>query len=237
MVSEELRRFYEDNPLVYGGASREDLEQLAGIFELYPDSARLLSDREAVELPYFECRRCGTCCATVKYVAVSHEDVRRWVSQKRLDILDDLVIDRRRTPLMALKKDRISAAKAEATSTLEDTGLSENGHTFELLYVTKLLECVVYIKRRDGACTFLVDEEGMAACGIQDTKPRVCKKFPYYMGKFTDSRLLKEDSFCPSLSEYSSGHSMSTLASTSPLIRVGVWSQEYLTFGGREKRR
>ncbi len=236
MVPEELQRFYSDNPLVYGSASREDLEQLSGIYELYPDSIRLLSDREAVELPNFECKRCGTCCARVKYVPVSHEDVKRWVSQKRLDILDALAIDRRRTPLLAAKKNAIEAAKDGARSLLESAGL-DSEHAFELLYVTTLLECAVYVKRRDGACAFLAYEGSAAACGIQGTKPRVCEKFPYYMGKYTDGRLLKEDSFCPSLSEYSRGHSMSTLTSASPLINVDAWSQEYLTLSEPEKRR
>ncbi len=198
MVSGELRRFWENNPLVYGSASPEDLEQLSGIYELYPDRVRLLSDREAVELPRFECRRCGACCAGVKYVAVCRADVERWVSQRRLDILGALAIDRRRTPLLAARKGEIGAAKAQARSLLESAGL-DSEHAFELLYVTAVLECAVYVKRRSGACTFLTYEGGMAACAIQDTKPRVCEKFPYYIGKFTDGRILKEDSFCPSI--------------------------------------
>jgi Fe-S-cluster containining protein len=198
MASEELQRFYDDNPLVYGGASRRDLEQLSGIYDLYPDSTMLLSDREAVELPHFECRRCGGCCATVKYVTVCQEDVKRWVSQKRLDILGELVIDRRRTPLLATRKGRIEVAKAGARSFLESAGL-DSEHAFELLYVAMLLECAIYVKRRDGACTFLAHGGSEAACGIQDTKPGVCEKFPYYMGRYTDGRLIREDSFCPSL--------------------------------------
>jgi Fe-S-cluster containining protein len=198
MAPEDLWRFYDDNPLVYGCARPEDLKQLAGIHELYPESIRLLSDREAVELPHFECRRCGACCATVKYVTVYHEDVKRWVSQKRLDILGALAIDRRRTPLLAVRKGGAAAAKAEARSLLESAGM-DSKHTYELIYVTKLLECAVYVKRRGGACTFLSFEGNTAACAIQATKPRVCEKFPYYIGKFTDGRLLKEDSFCPSL--------------------------------------
>jgi len=196
MVSKELKRFYDDNPLLYGPAGREDLEQLSSIFELYPDSVRLLSDREAVELPSFECQRCGQCCARVKYVTVSHEDVKRWVSRKRSDILDKLVVDGRRKPLMAARgKEAIRVAKIEARS------LSDDEHSFEILYLTALVECAVYIKRLDRACFFLIDDGGVAACSIHDTRPRVCEKFPYYLGKYTDRRLVKEDSFCPSLRE------------------------------------
>ncbi len=200
MAPEELQCFFDDNPLVYGSASPGDLEQLVSIFEVYPDRVRLLSDREAVELPRFECRRCGACCATIKYVTVSRQDVERWVSQKRLDILDSLVIDRRRTPLLAARRDRAEDARARARSLLESAGM-DSGHAFELLYVATLLECAVYVKRRAGACTFLNYVGGLASCAIQDTKPRACEKFPYYTGKYTDGRLIKEDSFCPSLSE------------------------------------
>ncbi|HTY91703.1 MAG TPA: YkgJ family cysteine cluster protein [Methanocella sp.] len=200
MASEELAQFFRANPQVYGHAGREDLDQLSRICELFPDSARLLSDAEAVELPMFECRRCGQCCSSVRYVTVCHADVKRWVAQKRLDILEGLVIDRRRTPLLAIRKDSIRAAKEEARALLAEAGL-EDEHVFEILYVTKLLECAVYVKRAGGACALLREDGGMATCGIQDTKPLVCEKFPYYIGNYTDGRLLKEDSFCPSLSD------------------------------------
>jgi len=198
MVSEDLRRFFDDNPLLYGGACREDIDQLSRISELYPDVARLLEDREAVELPVFECHRCGRCCSSVRYISVCHADVKRWAMQKRADVLGQLVVDRRRTPLLAMRRGAIEAAKAEARSLLAESELDDE-RFFELLYVTGLLECAVYVKRRDGVCTFLRHEEGGAACAIQDTKPRVCEKFPYYIGRYTDGRLLKEDSFCPSL--------------------------------------
>jgi Fe-S-cluster containining protein len=198
MVSEDLRHFFDDNPKLYGHAGSDELGRLAGIHELYPDGVRLLSDKEAVELQGFECRRCGNCCSAVKYVTVCHEDVKRWVRQKRADILESLAIDRRRTPLLALKKRDIPAARAGARSLLDDAGLRDE-RVFELLYVTGLLECAVYVGRKAGVCTHLMLEGGYYSCAIQDTKPEVCERFPYYMGKYTDGRLLKEDSFCPSL--------------------------------------
>lgn len=200
MVSEGLRLFFQDNPLLYGHVAGEELAQLARIHELYPDAVRLLSDSEAVYLPDFECRRCGRCCSSVKYITVSHGDVKRWVGGKRLDILESLAIDRRRMPLLALRKEAFGAARAEARSWMAEAGLDDE-HIFQLFYVTGLLECAVYVKRKDGACIFLRDDKGMAECAIQDTKPRVCEKFPYYLGKYTDGRLLREDSFCPSLKD------------------------------------
>jgi len=203
MLPGELRRFFSDNPMLYGTACHEDLDQLSSIQELYPDSVRLLSDGKAIKLSSFECKRCGRCCSSIKYITVSHEDVNRWVAEQRGDILDRLVIDRRRTPLMASRGiGNIEAAKARAGSLLDGIRpREENERTFELLYLTALLECVVYINRKDGACTFLSEDDGRAECMIYDTRPRVCKKFPYYIGEYTDSRLLKEDSFCPELSD------------------------------------
>lgn len=200
MVSEGLRRFFNDNPLLYGRASQEDMGQLSRICELFPDSARLLGDGEAVELPEFECQRCGKCCSSVRFISVCNDDVKRWAAQKRLDILESLVIDRRRTPLLALRRDAIDASKAEASGDMAAAGLDDE-HVFELLYITKLLECAVYVKRPGGACTFLREDGGLSACAIQATKPRVCDKFPYYIGKYTDGRLINEDSFCPSLKQ------------------------------------
>lgn len=193
-----LRRFFEANPLLYGNAPEEELDQLAVIHALYPESARLLSDREAVELPGFECRRCGRCCSSVRYVTVCHGDARRWAAEGRADIFRSLVVDRRRTPLLAARRDAIAEAKAGARELMARAGM-DDAHVFEVLYITGVLECAVYVKRPGGACAFLREAEGRASCGIQDTKPRVCDKFPYYMGRFTDPRLLKEGGFCPSL--------------------------------------
>ena len=160
----------------------------------------MLSDSEAIELPDFKCLRCGECCSTVKDVTACHEDVKRWVSQRRQDVLDKLVIDRRKTPLMALRTESIEASRAEARVTL-DAGELTSEHVFELLYVTGLLECAVYLKQRDNVCTFLREKDGLFTCEIQSTKPLVCGKFPYYIGHYTDGRLIKEDSFCPTLRE------------------------------------
>jgi Fe-S-cluster containining protein len=201
MTIEELRRFYSENPLLYADAPPEDLEQLSRIYEFYPDSVRLLSDREAVRLPGFECRRCGACCASIKYITVCFSDVKRWVGQKRWDILEELDIDRTITPLLAAcGKTALDAAKMEADAVLEGLDVPGRERVRELLFVTGSLESAVYVARKDNACAFLI-QDGPATCAIHDTKPRVCGKFPYYIGPFTDGRLVKEDSFCPTLRE------------------------------------
>ena len=201
MTIEELRRFYSENPLLYANAASEDLTQLSRIYEFYPDSVRLLSDREAIRLAGFECRRCGACCASIKYITVCFSDVKRWVEQKRWDILEELDIDRTITPLLAAcGKNSLDSAKIEADAMLEGLDVPDRGRVRELLFITRSLESAVYVARKNNACAFLI-KDGLATCALHDTKPRVCGKFPYYIGQFTDGRLIKEDSFCPALRE------------------------------------
>ena len=200
MTTEELKRFFEENPLLYTTAPPEDLVQLSRIYDQYPDSVRLLSDGEAVKLDSFDCRRCGACCATVKYITVCYSDVRRWLDQKRWDIIEELAIDRTATPLLAYYgKAALMGARAEADAVLRGVDSPCSDRLHELLYITKLLESAVYVNRKNNACTFLDDEGGICSCRIHDTTPRVCQKFPYYLGSYTDGRLIHKDSFCPSL--------------------------------------
>lgn len=200
MVSGDLEKFFCDNPLLYGHVSAEDIEQLSRIYKMYPDHVRLLGDREAVKLDHFNCERCGTCCTSIKYITVCHSDVKRWVSHKRWDILEKLDIDRRRTPLLAsCGADAITSAKRAAYNALDMPDLPDRERVHELLYLTDLLESAVYVARKNGACAFFQEKEGLSTCRIHDTKPRVCQKFPYYIGQYTDYRLIGKDSFCPSL--------------------------------------
>ncbi len=199
--NEELEGFFWDNAGLYAAASSEDLEQLKKISMLYPDSVRLLRESDALSAADFACKRCGACCSEVKFIPVSHSDVLRWIQKARWDILDRLVIDRRRTPYMAIwGREAIAATKEKARSALETIDMDEGRRcrAAELLYVTDLVECAVYVAREWGHCVFYSGETN--ACQIHDTKPRVCEKFPYYVGTYTDARLLKVG-FCPGLCE------------------------------------
>lgn len=201
MPDVELDEFFRDNGGLYASASAEDLEQLRKISLLYPDRVRLLSAADAVNAGDFKCRRCGSCCAAVKIVPACHSDVLRWLDQGRWDIFDRLVVDRRRTALMAVwGREAIAAAKGRAANRLEGSTVPEGRRpaVAELLYVTDLVESAVYAAREENRCAFY-DSEG-AACTIHDTKPRACEKFPFYVGKYTDPRLLELD-FCPALKE------------------------------------
>jgi len=73
------------------GRSGRTLDQLSRISEPLPGRRPpFWRHREAVELPVFECHRCGRCCSSVRYISVCHADVKRWAMQKRADILGSL---------------------------------------------------------------------------------------------------------------------------------------------------
>jgi len=134
----ELEGFFWDNAGLYTAASSEDLEQLKKISMLYPDSVRLLRESDALPAAGFACQRCGACCSEVKFIPVSHSDVLRWVTQSRRDILDRLVVDRRRTPYMAIwGRDAIAETKEKARVALETLEMDEERRrrATELLYV------------------------------------------------------------------------------------------------------
>jgi len=201
MDNAELEGFFGENAGLYSAATGEDLEQLKKISMLYPDRVRLLREADAVPAAGFACRRCGACCSEVKFIPVTRTDVLRWIAQARWDVLDRLVVDRRRTPLMAIwGRDVIAAVKEKARAALEDVEMDDarRRRATELLYVTDLVECAVYVDRDWGHCAFYSGQD--SACLIHDTKPRVCEKFPFYIGAYTDARLLKVG-FCAGLKE------------------------------------
>ena len=201
MSHAEIEEFFRQNPGIYAAACEDDLDQLRRIYELYPDQVRLLKEGEALEISSFECRRCGNCCTSVRFITVCHGDVLRWIAERRWDILERLVVDRTKTPLMAIwGKESITKARAKAAALLEGTELDDTSrcHITQVLYVTDLVESVVYTVRENNRCTFFSDESN--GCTIHDTKPRVCEKFPYYIGKYTDPKLIGCD-FCPGLKD------------------------------------
>jgi Fe-S-cluster containining protein len=195
----EIESFFSTNSGLYAMASDEDIEQLKKISMLFPDSVRLLREADAVPAEGFVCTRCGACCSEVKFIPVSHSDVLRWVAQARWDVFERIVVDRRRTPMMAVwGREAIAATKEKARAALEDIELDDDRRQriMEILYVTDLVECAVYVDRDWGHCAFFSGDDN--ACMIHDTKPRVCEKFPFYIGTFTDARLLKI-AFCHGL--------------------------------------
>ncbi|MGA9140134.1 MAG: YkgJ family cysteine cluster protein [Methanocella sp.] len=199
----EIESFFSVNSGLYAMASDEDIEQLKKISMLFPDSVRLLRETDAVPAEGFVCTRCGACCSEVKFIPVAHSDVLRWVAQARWDVFERIVVDRRRTPMMAIwGREAIAATKEKARAALEGIELDDDRRSriTEILYVTDLVECAVYVDRDWGHCAFFSGEDN--ACMIHDTKPRVCEKFPFYIGMFTDARLLKI-AFCPGLRDLS----------------------------------
>jgi len=78
----------------------------------------------------FECKRCGTCCENIKYVEITTNDIKRWKSEGRNDIISEI-----------------------------------NGNKF---------------LPTQGRCPFLEHTNGLAVCGIYETRPEACRIYPLW---------------------------------------------------------
>lgn len=105
--------------------------------------------------PKFVCRRCGKCCKENWEVIVDFQkDILRWIQEKRFDILKHVVLN----PKFILNPEYYHN---------KPQWIIDSGH---LLFGD--------VSHR---CPFL--EEGIgelsARCRIHETRPRVCRRFPY----------------------------------------------------------
>jgi Fe-S-cluster containining protein len=105
----------------------------------------------------FYCERCGACCRRTWRIEASVDDLQRWISEKRMDILENLKY----------------APKEGAPWRLmpHEAGLS--GATLDFALTASMEGALVIAKDGDG-CVYY-DGSG---CAIYDTRPMVCARFP-----------------------------------------------------------
>ncbi|HTX43965.1 MAG TPA: YkgJ family cysteine cluster protein [Methanocella sp.] len=120
----------------------------------------------------FHCERCGACCRRPWRVEASAGDIRRWISEKRLDIVENLVYwPKRGRPRGPAPGD------ARALRTACD------GESLEAMLAFALAasrEGALVIAKDAGGCVY---HDG-SGCAIHGTRPGVCARFP-------DARLFK----------------------------------------------
>jgi Fe-S-cluster containining protein len=116
----------------------------------------------------FQCERCGACCRRPWRVEASVDDVRRWISEKRLDILENLQYAPKRGPPQGL-------APGEAGS-LETmcAGLPESLVATLAFALAASREGALVIAKNAGGCVYHDGGE----CAIYETRPGVCARFP-----------------------------------------------------------
>ncbi len=125
----------------------------------------------------FKCERCGACCRRPWRVEASVYDVQRWISEKRLDILERLEYAPKRGPPQGLSPCEARSLEVMCSELLEiDEGLVT---AFAFALAASRDGALVIPKAADG-CIF---HEG-SGCAIYGTRPGICALFP-------DARLFK----------------------------------------------
>ena len=120
-----------------------------------------------------ECGRCGRCCRRPWRVEAQLQDVLRWINERRWDILAGLVHD----PIR-------SRAECEADPVLvqQTAGLLAGLDPDMVLRILGIVGAIAagyggYTMPRSPGCHHLIDG-AISVCGIYDTRPEVCRRFP-----------------------------------------------------------
>jgi len=124
----------------------------------------------------FQCERCGACCRRPWRVEVSVDDVQRWISQKRLDILENLVYVPKKGPPQGLTPGEARSLEMMCTGPYDDDGLVA---MLSFALAASREGALVIEKNADG-CVY----HDCGGCAIYETRPGVCVRFP-------DARLFK----------------------------------------------
>ncbi|HEY3274507.1 MAG TPA: YkgJ family cysteine cluster protein [Methanocella sp.] len=120
-----------------------------------------------------DCSRCGNCCRRNWRVEVSLQDVLRWATEGRHDIIESLEhMPRGHSPVAA-----------GIPSVIRPLSLLLSGE--EADYRAKVLEIARSLESGEGSyvlpkktgCFYLIDGV-TTACSIYDTRPEVCRIFP-----------------------------------------------------------
>jgi Fe-S-cluster containining protein len=146
-------------------------EQLYAAYETFLTCPRspFREERDAA----VDCSRCGNCCRRNWRVEVSLQDVIRWVTEGRRDILAALEHRPRGHGLTA----------AGIPSVIRPLSLLLSGededYRAKVLAIARSLEAGEgsYVLPKKTGCYYLIDGV-TTACSIYDTRPEVCRIFP-----------------------------------------------------------
>jgi Fe-S-cluster containining protein len=147
-------------------------EQLYAAYETFL-TCPLSPFREEREKLAVDCSRCGNCCRRNWRVEVSLQDVLRWVTERRHDILSSLKYWPRGPDD---EPEGISPLVRQTASLLAGTDESRLAATLAVLKSVEACEGSYVMPKKKGCC-YLVDDK-TAACRIYDTRPEVCRRFP-----------------------------------------------------------
>jgi Fe-S-cluster containining protein len=157
-------------------ASTYTTEQLYAAYETFLTCPRspFREERDAA----VDCSRCGNCCRRHWRVEVSLQDVIRWATEGRRDILAALEHRPRGN----------GPAAAGILSVIRPLSLLLSGededYRAKVLTIARSLEAGEgsYVLPKKTGCYYLIDgaidDGATTACSIYDTRPEVCRVFP-----------------------------------------------------------
>lgn len=140
-------------------------EELYSAYEAYATCPAFPRDGD------FRCERCGSCCRRPWRIEVSVYDIQRWISEKRLDIIDGLEYMPRRGPPVGLTPCEIRSMEMMCSSLLE---LDESRAAGLAFAIGASREGALVIPKKEDGCAY---HDG-GGCSIYHSRPGVCARFP-----------------------------------------------------------
>lgn len=151
---------------------RYSTEQLYAAYETFL-TCPLSPFREERETITIDCGRCGNCCRRPWRVEAHLRDVLRWAAEGRHDILASLEF---RPPRPGMEPDDSSSMLRQLASLL--TGIDEDAlaRALSIAWSAGTSQGSYVLPKKRG-CYYLIDG-AITACGIYETRPEVCQRFP-----------------------------------------------------------
>jgi Fe-S-cluster containining protein len=153
-------------------SSRYSTEQLYAAYETFL-TCPLSPFREERETFAIDCGRCGNCCRRPWRVEAHLRDVLRWAAEGRHDILASLEGRPREPGIEMAGNSPVLRQLASLLAGADDDVLAR------ALSIARSTETGQgsYVLPKKRGCYYLIDG-ATTACGIYDTRPEVCQRFP-----------------------------------------------------------
>jgi Fe-S-cluster containining protein len=158
-------------------SSHYSTEQLYAAYETYL-TCPLSPFREERGTLTIDCGRCGNCCRRPWRVEAHLRDVLRWAAEGRHDIMDSLE-SRPRMP--GTGYDSSSSMLRQLASLLAGTDEDVLARVMSVAWGAETCPGSYVLPKKRGCCYLIdvaINDGATTACGIYETRPEVCQRFP-----------------------------------------------------------
>ncbi|WP_424357898.1 YkgJ family cysteine cluster protein [Methanocella sp. MCL-LM] len=147
-------------------------EQLYFAYEVYLTCPM---SRDPEHLSHADCGRCGNCCRRQWRIEVSLKDIRRWLDEGRIDILESL----ERVPPGCAPATPGPERSLDFIRTVESAARGREPDLSGIMAMVNALASgeASYVIPKTAGCKYLTEGE-QTMCSIYDTRPEVCRNFP-----------------------------------------------------------